>query len=158
MSLGQTTSLGQQLTAELMLMGGAELPLTLHVSGEGRSVSARFSLWSPLAVGVESIQVESPPAQVPLGESASQLAQKLSYLNEPIQVFEVDSLAAQAQLRSNPPKAISDGVEYFEVQLAQSGTISLQRYRNTQDGPRVTTTFTLTLETLERVIDDLAAA
>lgn len=151
-------SLGEQFVQELMQLGGAELPFTLEVNNGRPSISARLSQWSPLAVGLEAIEVSARPFSGPLSEVASQLAQRLNYLNEPIRVFEFDSQSCEAQLRSDPPKTISDGVEYFELRLARDGVISLRRYRNTAEGPRLATTFTMTLETLSRVINDLAAA
>lgn len=149
-------SLGEQVVQELMQMGGAELPLTIKTSVSGRSASAQFSQWSPLAVGVDLIQIEGNAATANLSDLAGQLAAKLNYLSEPIHVFEVDSQSSQAQLRSNPPKTLSDAVEYFEIRLASDGTRWLHRYRATPGGPRTSTPFTLTLEMLSRVIDDLA--
>lgn len=157
MSAGEAKSMGEQLVQELMLMGGAEMPLSLQVRGESQVITATISQWSPLAVGLETLRVEGRPLQCPLEDVAAQLAQKLSYLNEPIRVFEIDTLSAEAQLRSKPPKTLREGVEYFEVWLGRGGNLSLTRYRNSADGPRTATPFTLTLETLIRVVDDLCS-
>jgi hypothetical protein len=150
-------SLGEQLVQELMQQGGAELPLQVTSRTENLSAFASFSQWSPLAVGVEFIKIEGSLVQGPLGDFAAHLARTLNYLNEPIRVFELDSQSQEAQLRSDPPKSSGDGVDYFEIRLFGDGSRLLSRYRNVNGGPRVTTPFTLTLETLARVIDDLSS-
>lgn len=150
-------SLGQQLAGELMQMGGAELPLALSTNGNEGSVSVVICQWSPLAVGVESIQVQSATGSIPSRELGEKLAKKLNYLSEPVRVLEIDSASGAAQLRSDPPRRIDDSIEYFEVQIARGGAIRMQRFRTQSGGARASTAFTLTFDTLARVIDDLMA-
>lgn len=149
-------SLGTELVEIAMQMGGAEAPTSVSSSLDGRTASATLANWSPLAVSVRELGVTGVGSIGDLRQCATDLASRLAYLSEPIRVLELDTLARQVQLRSFPPKSIADGVEYFEIQLSQSGAVTLRRYRQVTGQSRVEVPATMTLETLGRAIDDLA--
>jgi CheY-like chemotaxis protein len=149
--------LGTELVEIAMQMGGAEMPITASASLDGRTACATLAHWSPLAVSVQELCVTSAGSIGDLQQCAASLANRLAYLSEPIRVLELDALARQAQLRSFPPKSITDVVEYFEIQLSQNGAATLRRYRQVSGQSRVEVPATMTLETLGRVVDDLAA-
>ena len=66
-----------------------------------------------------------------LSARAAQIARRLSYLEEPLAVWELDGGECIAQLRSSPPQREGDEVSYWEVTLslgARAGA-RLVRYR-----------------------------
>jgi hypothetical protein len=149
-------SLGNALIEQILQMAGAEAPLSVAVSHADRTAGATLQMWSPLAVSLQEVRVSGAPS-VELSASARKLAARISYLAEPITFLEIDDFAREAQLRSCPPKKIENGVEYFEVRMSQSGEIALRRYRQIGDASRCEIPAPMTLETLARVVDDLAA-
>jgi hypothetical protein len=150
-------SLGNALIEQVIQMTGAEAPLSVTVSLAERTATATLLQWSPLAVSVQEIRVSGGASHAELNANAMRLAARLSYLAEPIRVLEVDAIAGEAQLRSSPPKKIDSGIEYFEIRFSKDGDIALRRYRQTGDESRCEIPAPMTLETLGRVVDDLAA-
>jgi hypothetical protein len=149
-------SLGQQLVQDVMQMGGAEMPLLLNASQLGRTAAASISQWSPLAVAVDMVNVSGGAPIGDLRQHAENLALRLNYLNEPIAVVEIDAVASSAQLRSSRPKPLTSAIEYFEVLVAKDGAASIFRYHHPVAQSRTEVPFTLTLETLARLVDDLS--
>jgi hypothetical protein len=89
-----------------------------------------------------------------LGKS---LAEKLTYLMEPISPIELDADACVVQLRSNPPQRDDDGRSYYELMIRRGGEIVLSRYRKENGGPRRQITATVTREVLLRLVGDFCA-
>jgi hypothetical protein len=85
-----------------------------------------------------------------LGKS---LADRLTYLMEPISPIEHDSGACVVQLRSNPPQRDDDGRSYYEL-LVRRGEIALTRYRKENGGARQQIPATVTREVLLRLVGD----
>lgn len=89
-----------------------------------------------------------------LGQS---LAEKLTYLMEPITPIELDAEACILQLRSNPPQRDDDGRSYYELVVARGGHIALRRYRKDNANARQPVSATLTREVLLRLVADFCA-
>ena len=53
------------------------------------------------------------------------LAEKLTYLMEPISPIEIDAEGCVVQLRSNPPQRNDDGRSYYELIVRRGGEIAL---------------------------------
>ena len=91
--------------------------------------SDRYSIaLQTLTVGCDS-RIESD-TQPFLSAKAAALARELSYLEEPLAVWELDGSTGIAQLRSTPPQREGESISYWEVELHTSATpfATLARY------------------------------
>lgn len=85
------------------------------------------------------------------------LAQRVTYLMEPLVVLEVDDAGGTVELRSQSPTPRGQLRSYYEVQLRKEGTLRLERIAfDATTRRRQATTFQLSREVLERLADDLA--
>jgi hypothetical protein len=89
-----------------------------------------------------------------LGKS---LAERLTYLMEPISPIELDAEACVVQLRSNPPQRDDDGRSYYELTVRRGGEIALTRYRKENGAARRLVPATVTREVLLRLVGDFCA-
>jgi hypothetical protein len=164
-------SLGKQMIEQLRLLPAAATPPSdvpvqaLVVNDEAGRATLEFVDHDRYSVTMRALQVG---ASAPAGETraylsshAAEIARSLSYLEEPLAVWELDGGERVAQLRSSPPLREGDEVSYWEVTLsagAEPGA-RLQRYhwapgmveREELDYPA---TFAL----VGRLADSLAAA
>jgi hypothetical protein len=86
------------------------------------------------------------------------LAERLTYLLEPISPIETDAQACVVQMRSNPPQRDDDGRSYYELLVRRGGAISLARYRKENGAARQQVPATVTREVLLRLAGDFVAA
>ncbi len=86
------------------------------------------------------------------------LADRLTYLMEPIAPIELDAAACVVQLRSNPPQRDDDGRSYYEILIRRGGEIALARYRKENGDARRQIPATVTREVLLRLVGDFCAA
>jgi hypothetical protein len=84
------------------------------------------------------------------------IVNKVTYLLEPLRVFEIDEEQQQAQLRSREPSPHDEGKAYFEFRLGRQGSIVLQRFMGQTGQPRRPILASLTNEVLGKVLDDVA--
>ena len=82
------------------------------------------------------------------------MADRLTYLMEPIAPIELDAGECIVQLRSNPPQRDDDGRSYFELIVRRGGEIALVRYRKENAGARRQIPATVTREVLLRLVGD----
>ena len=90
---------------------------------------------------------------------AEEIIERLSYLEEPLALVELDRAEGIAQLRSNPPRAEKDQSTYWEVLVRSKPylQVSLARYQWTPDHPeRTRVAYPATFATLGRIAQDLA--
>jgi hypothetical protein len=130
-------TLGKQLVEALRRLdaGGADGPL---VVAHGQA-SARLELTDHdrYSAAVRSLVValgerEAPAdARAELSARAAAIIRRLSYLEEPLAVWELDGDARRAQLRSSPPQREGDEVVYWEVTLhaGERPSAGIARYR-----------------------------
>jgi hypothetical protein len=85
------------------------------------------------------------------------LAERLTYLMEPIAPIEFDAEGCVVQLRSNPPQRDDDGRSYYELLVRRGGEIALARYRKENGGARRQIPATVTREVLLRLAGDFCA-
>lgn len=91
-----------------------------------------------------------------LARRARALAGRVSYLEEPLAVVEIDDPARTALLRSAPPLAEGDQRVFYEVTLREDRA-TLQRFRTGgRSSRRRAVPFTLTRGLLTRLINDVA--
>ena len=87
------------------------------------------------------------------------LAARVTYLMEPLKLFEIDAGGGEVQFRSQSPTTRDDQRSYYEVRLFQNGSLRLERYtyvEGTRQRRRVPCQ--VTREVLERLSDDVAAS
>ncbi len=116
-------------------LGVAVEELEMRAGGRGDLTAERVALW------------------------ADEICRRLGYLREPLSVLEVDAEGPAALLRSARPRTRGEERSYFELLIAADGKVSLRRLcvRTSSEQPE-TVPFTLTLEQLADLVDDLAAA
>lgn len=91
-----------------------------------------------------------------LKQVADQLAQRVTYLLEPIQPVEVDRDQCVVQLRSKPPRQGDDGSRYYEV-LARRGELVLARWQQPRGAARQVIPADVTREVFVHLATDLAS-
>jgi hypothetical protein len=91
-----------------------------------------------------------------LKEQAKRLVGKVTYLLENLALIEFDSVNLVAQIRSVSPYKEIDLLSYYEIVIDNQGRISVERFQQNKEEPRVQIPFKLTEEVFERLIDDLA--
>lgn len=148
-------TIGEELV-QLLLRDEAEISVVCERDAAAAGIECDAK--SALAVSCTSLWTRpaAPPDDV--RARAEQLAERIHYLSEPLKLVEFDPIAQEAQLRSTLLRSTSASPTYFEIMLASSGAAKLHRYEYSGDGARRITSFSLTLETLTRLIDDLLAA
>jgi hypothetical protein len=96
----------------------------------------------------------APGPDQPLAERASQLANRVTGLLEPLRVLEVGETA---QLRSAAPTRRGDEVAYYEI-LVQDNGATVQRYQaSLETTGRQAVPFCLTHEALGKLVEDITA-
>ena len=98
-----------------------------------------------------------PPTRAELERIGKALAERLTYLMEPISPIEIDADACVVQLRSNPPQRDDDGRSYYELMVRRGGEIALARYRKENGDARQQIPATVTREVLLRLVGDFCA-
>ena len=133
--------------AKVSLSAGA-VSLAVHLAG----IQA-------LACELDAIEVGSPRyAQAnadELSQLGQQMADRLRYLLEPLQIHEIDRQADAVQLRSFPPRREEKKVRYFEATLTRDGGVALVRYEKTPGQLRQRVSAVVTLEVLQLLCEDL---
>ena len=84
------------------------------------------------------------------------ISEKISYLEESLEIIENEGREGRTILRSAPPRVDGDVIRYFEIVLDGSTRLSLVRYRyDHQTEERTPDPAPLARDTLERLVDDL---
>ena len=105
--------------------------------------------------------VASGQEDIYLQQVAATIAQKLTFLEEPLELLELDGVEHTAQLRSNPPRRSADESIYWEIQVwvAPHPHARITRYRWLAGEPdRIAITYPATFATLGRIAENLAGA
>lgn len=153
-------TLQAQFEQELKNLGsGAAKALSL--TAEPQHLSCDVVQSDSLAVSFNSLRLatsqlaEASIAQ--LERISKSLADRLTYLMEPISPIETDAEACTVQLRSNPPQRDDDGRAYFELIVRRGGELKLVRYRKDTGNARHQVPATVTREVLLRLVGDFEA-
>jgi hypothetical protein len=167
-------SLGKQLVERLRRLAAGDLEgAALEGDGKALSVSdqqlrARLEFFDHdrYSVAVRELVVgDDGPApgdvQTYLSATAADIARRMSYLEEPLAVWELEGSAGMAQLRSSPPQREGDEVSFWEVTLwagPQSGA-RIMRYRWASGMvEREVVAYPATFTLVARMADSLAEA
>lgn len=86
-----------------------------------------------------------------------ELANKLTYLLEPIHPVEVDAEQCIVQLRSVPPDRDDDGTSYYELLVRRDGDLNLCRYAKQPGDQRRQVPAHVTREVIARLMSDFGA-
>lgn len=153
-------SLKTNLQAQLNRAGG-DRPQQLTAEEGPLRLVCDLAEVHPLACRFERLAVQSPRLREMsldqlkhLGES---LAERVTYLLEPIAPIEADAESCTVQLRSHPPQKDETGACYYEVVASRTGELSLRRYRKNRGAARQPVTAVVTQEVLLRLTDDFEA-
>lgn len=153
-------TLHADLKQQLDNLGGSG-PATVTLSDGPRELRCELAEWNRLAVSIHSLQLattELAAASVAdLERISTALAQRLTYLMEPISPIELDADACIVQLRSNPPQRDDDGRAYFELTVHKGGHLLLRRFHKEPQCARAPIPATVTREVLLRLVDDFCA-
>jgi hypothetical protein len=137
-------------------------PATVTVVSPPRRLCCETVERDSLAVSFTQLRLATPElaaAKAPeLERIGKALAEKLTYLMEPIAPIEIDAAACIVQLRSNPPQRDDDGRSYYELLVRRGGEISLARYRKENGDTRRPIAATVTREVLMRLVGDFCGA
>ncbi len=142
----------------LQQIGNGQLSITLghcQVSAQLPVVDRVGCQCSELSVASKRLAGATPDV---LQTVADQLASKLTYLLEPLQVIEIDGQAQLVQMRSVPPTPSPGGHGYYEVIVQAGGHITLSRFTAPRGQTRHRTDATFTREVFEKLVHDLVAA
>jgi hypothetical protein len=131
---------------------------TLAVEEVPRQVTCDIVERNSLAVSFTLLRLATPElgsaSAAELERLGKSLADRLTYLMEPISPIELDADACVVQLRSNPPQRDDDGRSYYELLVRRGGEISLTRYRKENGSARQPIAATVTREVLLRLVGD----
>jgi hypothetical protein len=153
-------TLQSKFDQELKNLGhGAAAMVTIDESP--RQLTCDITERNALAVSFNDLRLTTPElasaAPADLERIGKQLADRLTYLMEPIAPIELDAEACIVQLRSNPPQRDDDGRSYYELIIARGGHIALKRYRKDNGNARQPISATVTREVLFRLVADFCA-
>jgi hypothetical protein len=141
-------------------------------AGEGDLAGASLSLENYDRYSVTLLQmdifrsheaVEAETIEAVLRHSAAEVTQRLTYLEEPLELVELDLTEGMAQLRSSPPYTNGGGAmaTYWEIliQVAPQPQAKIARYRwQASSEGREVLAYPATFATLGRIAEDLAAS
>ena len=150
-------TLQNQFEQEL-LNSGSGGPATVAVHESPRHLSCDVVEQNSLAVSFDQLRLatdELASADASkLERIGKALAERLTYLMEPIAPIEIDASACVVQLRSSPPQRDDDGRSYYELIVRRGGEIALTRFRKENGGARQQIAATVTREVLLRLVGD----
>jgi hypothetical protein len=153
-------SVASQFEQELKQLGSGGAAKVAVADGP-RKVSCDIIERNSLAVAFDKLRLATTElagaTAVDLERTSNDLANRLTYLMEPIRPIELDADACVAQLRSNPPQQDDDGRSYYELLVRRGGEIALVRYRKESGTPRQQIPATVTCEVLLRLAADFSA-
>ncbi|MEX0612335.1 MAG: hypothetical protein WD738_23495 [Pirellulales bacterium] len=140
---------------------GSGGPATLAVEDSPRQLTCDIAERNPLAVSFNRLRLATPElasaGASDLERIGKALANRLTYLMEPIAPIELDAQECVVQLRSNPPQRDDDGRSYYELIVRRGGEIALARYHKENGNARRQIPATVTREVLLRLVGDFSA-
>lgn len=135
--------------------GGAA---TVAVENSPRRITCDTVERTSLAVSFDRLRLTTSElasaTAADLQRVSKSLADRLTYLLEPISPIELDAQACVVQMRSSPPQKDDDGRSYYELLVRRGGEIMLTRYRKENGAARQQISATVTREVLVRLVSD----
>jgi hypothetical protein len=166
-------SIGKQITEQLrrladgdqaVLEHGAEN--TLLVRDASLRAKLEFSDHDRYSLTLRELTVSAggavpSDARAYLSATAAEVARRLSFLEEPLAVWELDGGERVAQLRSSPPLREGEEVSYWEVTLwagADTGARAIRYHWAPGMAEREVVAYPATFALIARMADGLAEA
>ena len=155
---------GKMLLEAVPAQGSAYRRLTLHTADT--TAALEFFDHDRYSITLRALEIGSGlpipgDAHAYLSEHAAAIARRLSYLEEPLAVWELDGGERMAQLRSSPPLREGQAVSYWEVTLsaAEGPSARIMRYRWAPGMvEREVVAYPATFALVARIADSLAEA
>jgi hypothetical protein len=137
------------------------LPRRFEVEDSGRRLSLNLTAAGPVGLAFDHLEFQAGAAAEHSTEAlrarADAISKRVTYLMEPLVVLEIDPLAGEVELRSQSPTERGVLKSYYEVRLNKQGTVRLSRVVFDATRHRRAVPCQMTLEVLERLVDDLIA-
>ena len=130
--------------------GGCNAAVRVKEAGTLAVMAERIEVWRDVAVSGE-VNVERA-----LEEQSKAIVKKIDYLLERVKEIEFDRGAKIVQMRSGRPLRDGEEFYYYELMLAGASKVTIQRYGGREGEPgRKPVPFSITLDVLKRLVDDL---
>jgi hypothetical protein len=127
----------------------------LRASDENLLLNLKLEDWGRLGCLLARLDIEHT-REGQLSIDPVRISEKISYLEERLEIVESEGPEGRTILRSAPPRVDGEGISYFEVVLDGSTRLSLVRYKyDHQTEERKPAAAPLARDTLERLIGDL---
>ena len=140
---------------------GSGAAATVAVDDSPRRLNCDIVERNPLAVSFNQLRLATSElasaGAADLERIGKALADRLTYLMEPIAPIELDAQECIVQLRSAPPQRDDDGRSYYELIVRRGGEIALARYCKENGNARRQIPATVTREVLLRLAGDFCA-
>jgi hypothetical protein len=160
-------SLGRKLAGGLKDLKGsskAQSGGTIEAHEGKCRATAKAREFDKLAVLLDEVEVWTTLPELSAEESgptietqARRIENKIGYMVEGFQTIEFDRRESILQMRSAMPHSDGEDREYFELVLTGGWKATLRRYRGSEVDPgRHTVAMSLTMEVLERLVNDLS--
>jgi hypothetical protein len=164
-------SIGKQITERLRKLADGDQAVletegTLLVQDAPLQATLEFSDRDRYSLTLRALTVatggsEPSDARGYLSATAAEVARRLSFLEEPLAVWELDGGERAAQLRSSPPLREGEMVTYWEVTLwagEQPGARAVRYQWSPGMAEREVLAYPATFALVARMADSLAAA
>jgi hypothetical protein len=166
-------SIGKQIAEQLRRLADGDQALleaaaenTLLVQDAPLRATLEFSDYDRYSLTLRSLTVGAgnsamADARAYLSATAAEVARRLSFLEEPLAVWELDGGERAAQLRSSPPQREGDIVTYWEVTLwagDEPGARAVRYQWSPGMAEREVLAYPATFALVARMADGLAAA
>ncbi|MFO0891574.1 MAG: hypothetical protein U0790_20825 [Isosphaeraceae bacterium] len=139
------------------------LPCTVSVEDGPNRLTLDLTALDSVGVAFDALEFASNdrtdwPSEA-LNAWGRKLADRVTYLLEPLKVLEVDAGGGEVQIRSGAPSPRADQRGFYEVRLRKSGVLRMERFVfDDATRQRRRTPCQLTREVLERLADDIVAS
>jgi hypothetical protein len=127
----------------------------IRASDEKLRLDLKLADWGRLGCLLTRLDIEHT-REGQLRIDPVRISEKISYLEERLEIIESEGGEGRTILRSSPPRVDGEGVSFFEVVLDRSTRLSLVRYRyDHKTEERTAVPASLARDTLERLLGDL---
>jgi hypothetical protein len=129
----------------------------IRASDENLRLEVKLADWGRLGCLLSRLDMEHT-REGKLRIDPVRISEKVSYLEERLEIIESEGGEGRTILRSSPPRVDGEVIKFFEIVLDRSTRLSLVRYRyDPGKEERTAAPAPLARETLERLLGDLIA-
>lgn len=159
-------SLSTQILESVSRMTGfsSETPRTVTCTApEGVELAVDFTAIDSMSCSFRELRVRASALRdlpfTSIQEWGAAICARVTYLLERLAPLENDTLSETVLIRSSPPARQVERTLYYEVQVQAPGELRLRRvYNLAHEAVRQPVDTRLTLEALQKLVDDIAAA